>query len=396
MLFNYESMEPYLDEMGKIVANETLLVFDEVHKVKAIGGRRAQAAVKLSRYAKYTIALTGTPIPNTYRDIYNLLDILYHDEYQEFFGFQESQLKQPTEEDILDINEKLQPFFCRTTKEQLQVPTANNDITVLTDASQAENELLHILRLKYRNSRLAFIIRVLQLESNPKSMLNKIDPSEFSEILDDTQEVDDIDYVDFSDEALSLISSIKETSKFTACMKLAKELYQAQKPTIIWCIFRNSIAHFQRELEKIGAPTGCIYGDVTHEDRLHIIEQFRNGEIKFLITNPHTLAESVSLHSVCHDAIYFEYSYNLVHLLQSKDRIHRLGLLPEQYTQYYYMQQKFSLNEDGNMNFNLDSAIHFRLKEKEETMLEAIENGKLEQGVTTEEDMKIIFKELGM
>ena len=48
-----------------------------------------------------------------------------------------------------------------------------------------------------------------------------------------------------------------------------------------------------------------------------------------LLTNPHTLAESVSLHSVCHDAVYFEYSYNLVHPLQSKDRIHRLGLPKE-------------------------------------------------------------------
>ena len=55
-----------------------------------------------------------------------------------------------------------------------------------------------------------------------------------------------------------------------------------------------------------------------------------------LVTNPQTLAESVSLHSVCHDAVYFEYSYNLVHLLQSKDRIHRLGLPDDQKTRYYY------------------------------------------------------------
>lgn len=33
-----------------------------------------------------------------------------------------------------------------------------------------------------------------------------------------------------------------------------------------------------------------------------------SGKIQVLLTTPHTLAESVSLHSVCHDAIYFEYS----------------------------------------------------------------------------------------
>ena len=72
-----------------------------------------------------------------------------------------------------------------------------------------------------------------------------------------------------------------------------------------------------------------------------IINKFRNKELDVLITNPHTLAESISLHSVCHNAIYYEYSYNLVHLLQSKDRIHRLGLAEDQYTQYYFMQKEF-------------------------------------------------------
>ena len=39
----------------------------------------------------------------------------------------------------------------------------------------------------------------------------------------------------------------------------------------------------------------------------------------------------------CHVAIYFEYSFNLVHLLQSKDRIHRLGLPKNTRTHYYFM-----------------------------------------------------------
>ena len=63
--------------------------------------------------------------------------------------------------------------------------------------------------------------------------------------------------------------------------------------------------------------------------RARVIDSFKVGETSVLVTNPHTLAESVSLHGVCHDAVYFECSYNLVHLLQSKDRIHRLGLPQE-------------------------------------------------------------------
>ena len=55
-----------------------LLVFDEVHKVKAINGKQAGAALEISKYANYIIAMTGTPIPNTYLDIYNLLHIDIH------------------------------------------------------------------------------------------------------------------------------------------------------------------------------------------------------------------------------------------------------------------------------------------------------------------------------
>ena len=118
---------------------------------------------------------------------------------------------------------------------------------------------------------------------------------------------------------------------------------------------------------------------------------FRSGQIQVLLTNPHTLAESVSLHSVCHDAVYFEYSYNLVHLLQSKDRIHRLGLPEGQYTQYYYLETGYQ-TDDG--PWSMDQAIYDRLKEKEQIMLDAIDNHVLETMPTSEEDLEIIFAKL--
>ena len=110
---------------------------------------------------------------------------------------------------------------------------------------------------------------------------------------------------------------------------------------------------------------------------------------------PFLLAESVSLHSVCHDAVYFEYSYNLVHLLQSKDRIHRLGLPPDQYTQYYFLQQNYRINDVyfGDGDFSLNKKVYERLLEKEQIMLDAIDNDILETMPTNEEELNMIFKE---
>lgn len=394
LLFNYESLNSTLYEIKNIIDGKTLLVFDEVHKVKAINGQRAENALAISKNAYYIITMTGTPIPNSYVDIKNLLEILYHDEYDEFFGFSEQQLINPSTTDMEAINNKIQPFFCRTTKQQLNVPAANDDIFIMISASVNENKIFQILLLKYAKNKLALIIRLLQLESNPQMLLKALDDNgeEFSDILDTSGDIEDIEFKDYSKKIVSLIQSVTKTRKFSACIEQAQKLFDENKPVIIWCIFVDSILGLSSELESKGMTVGCVYGAIDSEERDAVLKAFKAGKIDVMITNPHTLAESVSLHSVCHDAIYFEYSYNLVHLLQSKDRIHRLGLPQNQYTQYFYLQNEFLTVT--NEIYSLDKQVYNRLQEKEKVMLDAIENNVLEQVTTVEEDLDIILSDL--
>lgn len=341
ILVNYEAVRGVDESLKKLIGSETLLVFDEIHKVKRIGGIRAHDALYVSQNANYVIGLTGTPIPNSYEDIYNLLHILFPDEYDDFFGFTSAELhKADGGLGVQTINGKIQPFFCRTTKHQLGVPPANEDAFIELEASEIESQLESILVKKYRSNKLALMIRILQLETNPLYLLESLNLKDFAYILDeDAEDIDDIDFIDYSEEIQDLIKKCSRTStKFNACVKLASMLVEEGKPTIIWCIFLDSINKLANVLNAQGIKCRCIYGEVPLEERQDILDDFKKGNIQVLITNPHTLAESVSLHSVCHDAIYYEYSYNLVHLLQSKDRIHRLGLPQGQYTQYYFMQ----------------------------------------------------------
>lgn len=392
ILVNYESLGGVMDSLIRILDKQTLLVFDEVHKVKRVNGEYAENALRLSREANYVVAMTGTPIPNSYTDIYNLLHILFPYEYDEFFDFTVPMLRKPRVSDITAINDKLQPFFCRTTKEQLGVPKANEDILCVDKATPKENQLLRILEMKYRKNKLALLIRILQMESDPQLLLQSLDLADFNYLLDDSVDASEIDYADYSDEVKNLIESCGRTTKFNSCVELAASLAQQNKPTVIWCIFVNSIQNLSQALEEKGIRTRCIYGEVPLEDRQQILSDFRSGKIQVLLTNPHTLAESVSLHNVCHDAIYFEYSYNLVHLLQSKDRIHRLGLPDDQYTQYFYNQLSYQ-TKDG--PWSLDKEIYNRLQAKERTMLDAIDNHTLEVMPTSDEDLEIIFSKLG-
>lgn len=389
--FNYESLQNYVSELHPIVASGTLLVLDEVHRVKAIGGKRATAALEASEGAKFVVVLTGTPIPNTYQDIYNLLHILYPEDYDTFFGYEPGELKSPDSQTVARVNDSLFPFFCRTNKDELGVPRPEPDGIVNVDASADENMLLRILYGACSNA-LALTVRMLQLESDPEMLESAVDPGDLEYVLDQVGDnYSDIDYVDFSQSFFDAIERSRPSSKLQACGKLVSDIVSQGRPVVVWCIFVRSINNLRRAFSAMGISAEAIYGATPQDERRQILDDFRAGQFKVLITNPQTLAESVSLHMVCHDAVYFEYGYNLVHLLQSKDRIHRLGLPENQKTRYYFMRQTFERNGKP---FSLDEAIYDRLKEKERTMLDAIDGGYLEGGYLDDEDLRTIFERL--
>ena len=402
ILINYESL-PALEEVLKEILNErVLLVFDEIHKIKGIEAVRAGIALSIAPKVKYKVALTGTPIPNGYQDIYNILKILYSDEYDTIFGFKADKLKNVDYNKANEINEKIFPFYCRTTKQELEIPKANEDIIIKNDMTDKEKALFKYIHDKYKKNILALYIRLMQASTNPKLLLKKLDISDFNNIfLDEEDDIEkeylnneniyeniEVDEVTESD-IMDLIYSINKTTKFESGIDLISKLNQENKQVLVWGIFIDTLEKIKTELEERNIKCDIIDGKVTYKQRENIINKFKCGDINVLIANPNTLAESVSLHHCCHDAIYFEYSFNLTHMIQSKDRINRLGLESSQYTQYYYLML---INNENDKFNSIDEKTYFRLKEKERMMIDAIEGTKLQRiDFSDEEDLKIIL-----
>ncbi len=95
-----------------------------------------------------------------------------------------------------------------------------------------------------------------------------------------------------------------------------------------------------------------------------LISKFKNDtSTQVLIANPAACAESISLHTVCHAAIYLDRTFNCAHYLQSLDRIHRLGLKAEDSTTYYIL---VSAN-------TIDEVVHDRLIEKMQRLRDVVE-----------------------
>lgn len=388
ILVNYEAAPGVDEELAQVATHETMLVFDEVHRVKRVGGKQAQAALTIAQDAPYTLALTGTPLPNTYEDLYNFLHILYPHEYDAFFGFTRGELARADEDEQIAINKKIQPFFCRTTKRDLGVPPASPDKVIEVEADERTEQVLGVLRSRYRKDKLTLMLRILQLENDPLDLLENLDPEEFRWVLEEDEDTGSVDVVDYSEQIVGMIRSTGGAIKRHRCVELVKGLVDEGKPVIVWCIFRKSMDDLRRDLARQGVEAHVICGDVILDDRTRVLDDFRAGRFPVLITNPHTLAESVSLHSVCHDAVYYEYSFNLVHLLQSMDRIHRLGLPEGQDTRYYFLSEGY---DHHGRSFSMDQEIYERLQMKEQTMLRAIDADLIETQPTTEEDLEVIF-----
>lgn len=385
VLVNYEALPSLAAEVRDVASSLTMLVFDEVHKVKKIGGVWAASALEASRDAAHVVALTGTPIPNSYADVYNLLHILYPTDYDSFFGFKPVVLERPTPEVTREVNRRLQPFFCRTNKDALGVPGASEDLVWRVDATPPEQEAFDGLRDLFGRDFLTLLVRILQAESDPAMLDSDPEEDDLAGIFDEGEAAR---HVARRPTLLAPHVSCGLTAKTRACIDLVERLVGEGKPVLLWCFFRQSIVNLCAGLVGRGVSAEMVSGEVELERRERAIASFREGRTKVLVTNPQTLGESVSLHNVCHDAVYFEYGYNLVHLLQSKDRIHRLGLPPDQYTQYHFMQTVFDF---GGSPWSLDANIYARLREKERVMLEAIDAGTLEAATTDEHDLDVVF-----
>lgn len=386
ILINYESLPKFKDSIIKCLANDsdTMLVYDEVHRVKGVQAKRALAALEIADKVDYRYVLTGTPIPNGYLDIYNFLNILFKKEYSAYFGFEQNMLKNPDSWEIDEINEKLAPYFWRTSKEDLGVPPADKDNIIKIPPSKEQLRLAEILYTKTQNP-LATWIRMIQLSTNPEIVNQAINYSDLGFSEDASIDNDSYDQVSAKarkelEESIhqAVIGEVSDwdlanvdSPKFNAGIELVMDIVKKHGKVVVWGLFVNTLKKITRVLNERGINTKVIYGGTPRGERDDIIHTFKENtdEIQVLVSNPNTLGESVSLHNIVHDAVYFEYNYNLTFMLQSRDRIHRLGLPENQSTRYYYLMTV----SDGEIYNFIDQKIYEKLAEKEGRMKESID-----------------------
>ena len=371
------------DILDFLKRNKTMIVVDEAHRIKNHEGTWGRSVTNISREAIARTILTGTPVPNGYQDIYNLIKFIYPYKFKDILEFHYQNLIEMTNDSqfqtdkIEQLKENLSPFFIRIKKEDLKLPpTEEINIRVKMGPYQREIydfiEGLYLEEFKIGSSDSAVknylnrakLIRLRQAASNPSLLAETLSSSMEENFTSGDYDPNSLysDYDEFVDDS-EYFKKIKEyekkeiPAKFLEVHKIIKNIVPNGQKAIIWTIFIQNSKQLQTFLLSQGFEAKLLIGEIPQEQRENVISKFNdpnNLEFSIVIANPFSVAESISLHKGCHYAIYLERDYNCSNFLQSKDRIHRVGLSKNQITTYYYL-----ISEDS-----IDEVIDDRLQQK--------------------------------
>ena len=363
---------------------KALLVIDEAHYIKQIGGVWAQAVLRISEYAKYRCILTGTPMPHNYSDVFNQLDFLWPNNNP---LDQESKIKIDTYQNNNDldsakkiIEEKMSPLFYRVRKSDLHLIPPNFHPPYYVPMNKYEKILYAAIENRIRDYskkdylknidlvlKLARgrIIRLRQCVSYPKLLTTALE--NYSEGFFDGE----IDLM----QTISNYDSLERPAKLDYLTELVSEFQKKNLKVLIWAHFRGTLELIINHLSQKGYLCKLIYGATPTEKTLIGEEETRekirsefidpNSNLNILVANPAACGESISLHKTCYHAIYYDLSYNCAQYLQSLDRIHRIGGSEINQANYYYLQYKDSIDEDILSNLMRKSARMHELIEQE-------------------------------
>lgn len=371
-VINYDMLIQLPGVIGAYLARQPVhLILDESHRMKA--GEASQRGALLLNLAPLPIrrdVLSGTPMPQSPTDLVSQLNFLWPGQG---IGLEISRGTPP--------KEVLGSLYVRTTKEELGLPARYTHFHQV-GMGQGQLALYSLVRSEtlrqlsnIRSGSIDFagarksVMRLLQLSSNPLLALRAI-----------TSDITGLNS--------GLIDQVVEdgpSPKMLAVAAKARELAQHGRKSVIWTIFTDTIEQMLLMLADLNpvalygaVPSGNASDPQTREGRLQRFH--RDDDCMVMIANPAAAGEGISLHTVCHEALYLDRSYVSTHFLQSIDRIHRLGLDLNEITNVHIFQTRAPQGLGC-----IDHSVSRRLATKVRAMQQLLDDRDLHQIALDEE-----------
>lgn len=352
MLITYQQLTRVPDLMAAHCAKHKVHVYlDESHRIKSgIAKQTARAALTLSCLPVGKLIMSGTPMPQSTADLVPQFAFLYPEI--------------PADTDT--VVELIRPVYVRTNKKELGLPPVTRIMAQLPMAPM-QNELYKLMKfevareaasaLNIRNKQ-AFralgrsVARLLQFVSNPALLSAELSFAH--------------------PDLLAAALAEGDGPKLKYVLKKTRQLTRDGQKVLIWSSFVRNVEYIAERLADLGAvyihggvDAGDEDDDETREGKIKLFHDDPN--VRVMVANPAAASEGVSLHRICHHAIYLDRTFNAAHYLQSEDRIHRFGLPSDQKTTIEIVECLDSVDE----------TVRERLSFKIGTMAEALEDSSL-------------------
>ncbi|MFI6168077.1 DEAD/DEAH box helicase [Nocardia sp. NPDC051052] len=355
-IMNYERLDRSLSSLAAwLRAEPSMVVLDEAHRMKlGASGTYGAACLALGPLAARRLILTGTPAPNGAKDLENLLSFVWP-------GHGKRVVTEAVGGgDLAYASSVLRPLFTRTTKDELGLPPFEPKVRYL-DMPAIHAEVYEALKGNFsaraegsRGNIEALgraMLRLLMAAISPALLLqgtSQYEPLEYQLPPLDPHPGDSL-Y-----ELLQKLPRLELSPKYQETLKIVADNAAAGRKTLVWTTFVRSLTTLEKLLG--GYNPAVVYGGTI--DRDEQLRRFREeSDCHVLISNPATLGEGISLHQVCHDAVYVDRDFMAGRFLQSLDRIHRLGLAPGTETRVTILATRGTVDEV--VKLRLDEKLEF-------------------------------------
>lgn len=346
LLVNYHRVQaaaPHL--ITWMLQQPTHLIVDEAHRAKrGARGEWGRAIQAIAPFAVRRDVLTGTPAPNHPRDLAAILDILWPGGVASGLVPAAALRSDPPQAAMTDVHRAIAPLYVRTTKQELALPPVRivRDVVPMGELQQQIYDALlsryaGMYDLDRRDAAMfaqmgEIAMYLLQAASSPRLLAaNPIGAQAYR-------------FPPLAIPAGSRLARLVEQyadhelpSKIERASRIVHANAMLGRKTLVWSNFPDNLLDLERQLA--GLHPALVYGAVPPGDddpepgvrtREGELARFRgDDDCLVLLANPAALAEGVSLHHACHDAVYIDRTFNAGQYLQSLDRIHRLGLQPD-------------------------------------------------------------------
>jgi SNF2 family DNA or RNA helicase len=373
LIINYERLARSATALAAwLKAAPSMMILDEAHRMK-LGTRGAygSACMALGPLARRRLILTGTPAPNGAKDLESLMGFAWP-------GYGHRTVASAVAGgDLAYASTVLRPLFARTTKLELGLPPMETKVRYV-DMPRLHGQIYDALVGKEaaRSGRddLAALgktaLRLLMAATSPALLIEgetRYEPLEYQLPPLDIPEGDSLYTM------LKRLPDYELSPKYQEAAAIVAANAARGRKTLVWTTFVRSLTTLHKLLAAF-QPAIVHGGTVERAEELHRFQN--NPDCLVLVSNPATLGEGISLHQVCHDAVYVDRDFVAGRFLQSLDRIHRLGLAPDVETRVTVLAARGTIDE----------VVELRLAKKLEFMGKILDDPSVQQLSDLEEE----------